>query len=233
MAFRSQDFSAVGKRFLEWFVTHGGLLPDHRVLDIGCGCGRVAIPLSAYLEGGSYSGIDIRRDGVDWCKQHLSPDHPNFSFQLADVYNRHYNPGGRHKAAEYVFPFDDNAFDFVCLISVFTHMLPAEMANYLAEVQRMLRPGGRCFITYFLWNSESSELVRSGRGAFDFRYDRGDWLTTDPDAPEVAVCYREDHVQEQYRRVGLLTKGKPLYGSWCGREQFLSGQDIIVAEKDR
>ena len=36
-----------------------GLKPEHRVLDIGCGVGRVALPLTRYLTSGTYDGFDI------------------------------------------------------------------------------------------------------------------------------------------------------------------------------
>ena len=47
------------------------------------------------------------------------------------------------KASEYTFPYEDGEFDVVVLTSVFTHMLPDDVAHYLDEIARVLKPGGR------------------------------------------------------------------------------------------
>src|SRR5690348_5915887 len=60
------DFRAIGAEFLKRFVRHGGLAPRDRVLDIGSGIGRMALPLTQYLENGTYDGIEIVADGVAW-----------------------------------------------------------------------------------------------------------------------------------------------------------------------
>ena len=67
----------------------------------------------------------------------------NFRFQVADLYNRRYNPHGAHAATEYRFPYDDARFDFAILTSVLTHLLEDEADHYLAETARVLKPGGR------------------------------------------------------------------------------------------
>src|SRR5262245_30990788 len=52
------DFAGMGRRFLELFVSLGGLKPEHRVLDIGCGIGRMALPLTDFLGSvGEYWGF--------------------------------------------------------------------------------------------------------------------------------------------------------------------------------
>ena len=38
-------------------------------------------------------------------------------------------------------------------------MLSADMENYLKQIARVLKPGGRCLITYFLLNPESAKLM--------------------------------------------------------------------------
>src|SRR5262245_55753272 len=54
------DFAAIGREFAGYLRTYAGLSPDHRVLDVGCGIGRIAVPLLDYLsERGSYDGFDI------------------------------------------------------------------------------------------------------------------------------------------------------------------------------
>jgi SAM-dependent methyltransferase len=82
----------------------------------------------------------------------------NFQFYQIDIYDKHYNPAGHCKASEYRFPFPDDSFDFVMLGSVFTHMLPDGVRNYLSEIRQVLAPGGRCMISYFFLNDETRRL---------------------------------------------------------------------------
>lgn len=225
------NFERAGQEFLGHFKELAGLQPDHRVLDVGCGIGRMAIPLTGYLsrEGG-YEGFDVVRRGVEWCRRNVTPRYPNFRFQVADVHNERYNPRGRHEAREYRFPYEDESFDLVFLASVFTHMMPDEVDNYLSEISRVLKPGGRCLISYFLLNEESLGLIEAGKSPLDFKPSTGVYRVVDPEKPEHAVGYDEKHVLGLYEKHGLRPSA-PEYGSWCGRGHHLSYQDIIVAAK--
>jgi hypothetical protein len=53
------DYRKTGEEFLGYFRSLGRLKPTDRVLDLGCGIGRMAVPLTRYLTTGSYEGIDI------------------------------------------------------------------------------------------------------------------------------------------------------------------------------
>src|SRR2546430_10400591 len=95
------------------------------MLDVGSGSGRKTFLLTDYIhDPGCYERLDIVKAGIDWCTERITRRNPCFRFQLIDVYNRNYNPTGKHKAADYKFPFTRDSFDFVVLASVFTHMLP-------------------------------------------------------------------------------------------------------------
>jgi SAM-dependent methyltransferase len=110
------DFRATG----EEFATHArrlvSLEPSDRVLDVGSGIGRIALPLTRILDpSGGYDGIEIVKTGVDWCRRNFTAKHPHFRFHHSDIYNGTYNPGGRLRADEYRFPFEDDTFDVVLL----------------------------------------------------------------------------------------------------------------------
>lgn len=159
-----QLFEETGIEFLKYFREIGELKPHHNVLDVGCGIGRMAIPLAGYLTGkGSYKGFDIVPAGVEWCQSNITPKFPSFEFTIADIYNKLYNPNGTQQSENYAFPYDAGSFDFVFLTSVFTHMYAEDLENYLAEVSRVLRPGGTCLITFFLINEDSQQQIDSGK----------------------------------------------------------------------
>jgi SAM-dependent methyltransferase len=69
------DIALVGNQFLAYFKDYAYLSPDEHVLDVGCGVGRMAIPLTKYLsKSGSYDGFDIMRRGIDWCHNRITID---------------------------------------------------------------------------------------------------------------------------------------------------------------
>ncbi len=230
---RSQEvFHQIGQTFFRFFVDLCGLRPRERVLEVGSGVGRMAVPLTRYLEEtGSYEGFDVIPDGIKWCQKHISSRFPNFHFSWANVFNGVYNPGGKHKASEYRFPYGDESFDFVFLTSVFTHLLPDDMQNYLSEISRVLKRTGRCLITFFLLNKESLKLVQDGRSSLAFTFEFEGYRTINRKQPEAAVGHEESCVLGLLERSGLNIRAPVHYGSWCGRSQFLDYQDIIIASR--
>lgn len=108
----------------------------------------MARPLTRYLKA-SYDGIDIVKPSIEWCAKIYARRFPRFHFHFADLFNGEFNPEGKDLASEYQFPFADSTFDFVFLTSVFTHMLPPDTKNYLAEISRVLKPGATCLAPSF------------------------------------------------------------------------------------
>jgi SAM-dependent methyltransferase len=191
----------------------------------------MARPLAGYLnEAGSYDGFDVNRDGIGWCRRRYRR-HPSFRFQVADLFNARYNPAGRYRADEYRFPYQDGSFDVAVLTSVLTHLLQDECEHYLAEVARVLAPGGRMLATFFLLNDTSRALIAEGQAGLAFTDADEVVAVVDEAVPEEAVAYADEWVFETLRRHDLvLTQVHP--GSWCGREEFVSFQDVVVASKE-
>jgi len=224
------DFVSTGDEFAKYFVELGGLKPEDRVLEIGCGLGRMARPLTAYLSSGSYEGVDIVPGDIEWCQRNIGGRFPHFRFHLANVRNSQYNPEGALRSAEYIFPFAADEFDFVFLTSVFTHMLSDEMEHYLSEIARMVRKGGTGVFTFFLLNGESRSLTRAGISSLNFAFMNTGCWTASEELPEANVGYEESRVIELCGRFGLSVEGIR-YGGWCGRHDYLSFQDLVVIRK--
>jgi SAM-dependent methyltransferase len=128
-----------------------GLTRDSRILDLGCGPGRLAIGLLADLGTvRQYAGIDVDKAYVAWSRRHIERHHPDFEFRHIDVANARYHPRGQPVTDGFQLPFADASFDVICLISVFSHMEAKEVAAYLRQLNRVLAPDGGIFLTAFL-----------------------------------------------------------------------------------
>lgn len=228
------DFRAIGAEFLQYFVRLGGLSPTDRVLEIGCGIGRMALPLTQWLRygTGSYDGVDVVKDGIAWCAQAITPIYGNFRFHHLDYRNPVYNPAGNLEADRAALPFADARFDFVLMTSLLTHLDQATTAAYLAEVARMLRPGGRCFVSLFLMNDRARQELKAqpARLAFDIAA-TGPEFQADADHPGSAVAFEESWLLEQCRSNGMAPAAPVRYGHWSGL-QAPNYQDLLVLRRE-
>jgi SAM-dependent methyltransferase len=224
------DFVATGDEFLGHFTQLGGLEPSERVLDVGCGIGRMARPLTRLLDGdGSYDGFDINREGIAWCQERYR-SHANFTFTAVDLFNRRYNPAGTQSADRFTFPYADASFDFALATSVFTHLLEGEAERYVAETARVLAGGGRAFTTWFLLDEGSRAAIAHDRAGLPFLEAQERVAVVSDEVPEEAIAFDRAWVTETMRRHGLsLTAVHE--GTWRGDEGNTSFQDLVVAEK--
>jgi SAM-dependent methyltransferase len=224
-----EEFHDNGIEFLGIYRDLVGLKPDDAILDVGCGIGRKTVQLTRYLSrNGRYEGFDITKAGIDWCNATIARRHPNFHFRHVDVRSDLYNPAASTTAAEFTFPYDDKSFDVVVLGSVFTHMLPPGVERYTSEVARVLKPGGRSLISYFLLNAGALDAIGSGRSTIDLPYVHDGYRAMDANVPDKVVAHDEGRVRAMYSANGLAITRVEL-GSWCGRSPALSYQDLIVA----
>lgn len=226
------DFKAVGNEFLQYFIDLCHLKPDDAVLDVGCGIGRIAVPLTGYLSAaGSYEGFDPVPLGINWCQQHITPRFPNFQFRQTDIFNGFYFPAGQEDALNYSFPYADDQFDSVLVVGVFTHMTLTEIAHYVAEIKRVLKPGGRCFTSFFLLDDESRPLMSRPASAFNFQYVFEGRQAFDPHNPNTGSAHDEREILNIFAAHGLVVDQPVQHGSWSGQQPSLSFLDIIIVRK--
>lgn len=227
------DFKKIGKDFLQHFIQLGKLKPYEKVLDVGCGIGRMAIPLTQYLDTrGSYEGFDVVKGAIDWCSNNISRVYPGFKFKHIDVYNKHYNINAAIKPAKLTFPYGDETFDFVFLTSVFTHMLPEDVGKYISEIYRVLKKSGRCFVTFFLLNQEALKNIDKGASAINFKRVTDVYSAANLSVPEAAIAYNEKFVKNLFQKFKLKILGNIYYGAWSGRKNGYDFQDIVVVRKE-
>ena len=141
-----------------------GLRPEHQVLEPGCGPGRNARFIAPFLdpERGAFAGFDLSAPSIDWAKKTITKQFPNAQFVHANIKNAAYNPAGDLLASEYQFPYEDERFDVVFLPSVFTHMDQEGFEGYVAEIHRVMKPGGALLSWHFLVDETRIELVNRG-----------------------------------------------------------------------
>jgi len=110
-------------------------------------------------------------------------------------------------------------------------MLPEDVKRYTREISRVLGVGGRCLISFFLLNDESKRLMTEKKSAMDFPHEYGTYRIYNRRVPENAIAYEESYALELISKNSLRVAEPIHYGSWCGRTNFLSYQDVIVAFK--
>jgi SAM-dependent methyltransferase len=99
------------------------------ILEFGCAAGRMLRHLEAEARTTEVWGVDLHSAAIHWAQAHLSPPFHFFT-----------NTTAPH------LPFEDNSFGLVFAGSVWTHIGELDDA-WLLEIRRILRPGGRLYLT--------------------------------------------------------------------------------------
>lgn len=139
---KPEEFYETGKDWGKKFLNLNIIRKGDKVLDLGCGNGRIAIGLEdANIH---YLGIDCVKESIEFCQKNL----PQFKFQHQDTWNSFYNPQG--KVSPFDFALPKNEFDVVIALSVWTHLEDLKTAkHYIKQVYESLKPEGRFYVTWF------------------------------------------------------------------------------------
>lgn len=228
----SGNYLETGETFLSYFIKYGQITPESAILDIGSGIGRMAVPFTDFLsKKGSYEGFDIVKKGVDWCTKNISSGFPNFNFKLIPLKNDLYNHATNEKAADLKFPYKNEQFDFAFLTSVFTHMMPDAIDNYLTEIHRVLKADKICFATFFILD-EKSKKAMSEMGRKNFPHDFGNYALMDKKVKEANVAYQKEYLFDLLKSHNFEITNF-FRGNWSGIEsgELNEHQDIIIIKK--
>lgn len=116
------------EEFLDALARNGAApLPQASVLEWGCGCGRLSRWIAP--RAARFVGVDINPRLLGWCVDNLPGDY-------------------RRTALAPPAPLPGAAFDIVYGCSVLTHLREASARAWLAELERVLKPGGRLLLTF-------------------------------------------------------------------------------------
>ena len=135
------DWDEVGK-IMSKFVQSHGLSSGMKVLDFGCGSGRLAYALSKDIDLHSYVGIDIVKDLLRYAGRKCPS---NYKFLINNSLS---------------IQLKDSNFDFAFGFSIFTHLLQTEIMLYSQQIFDLLRPGGT-FIYSFIELDHHWEIFES------------------------------------------------------------------------
>jgi len=193
-------FLVHARDFWMFAFTEGLANAKSSILDIGSGCGRWAHWLRDYnFRGrrftGLYVGIDIDAEAIAWCEKHYDPE--RFRFHHSTHSSVSYNQRG--EAAQYRIPEPDGTMDLVVSNSLLTHVLEAELENYIRESYRVLRPGGAIMHSHF--NLDYPPATYGTRHTFQHAV--GNARVESIEQPEAAVAYRTDYLFKVARGVGF------------------------------
>ncbi|NEP88206.1 MAG: glycosyltransferase [Okeania sp. SIO2C2] len=205
-------------KFLGDFIQRVGLQPTAEVLEIGCVVGNIAYGLAYYLKSpGRYEGNGFSEELISWAQQNISSHKPHFNFRQID--------------SDLKLPYDDKSFDFVFIGSRFIQVGGSKIRDYLDEVYRVLKPGGRLLFQCFLVNHESEQLISQGKSSQPLIHRVEEGFTKDLNSPEKGMGFLESLLLEWVINAGFNVLGK-YYGSWCGRVGKRSYPDMVIIEKE-
>jgi ubiquinone/menaquinone biosynthesis C-methylase UbiE len=228
----SGDFIETGNHFLNLLKAFCHLLPNHTVLDIGCGIGRIALPLTKYLDSnGKYYGFDIVKTGIDWCNVNISKRFLNFHFEHFNLRNDLYSEEEVKSAKDFIFPYNDETFDVIISTSVFTHMMPEDMEQYISEISRVIKKNGNCLFTFFILN-QHSETQMVNNPIFNFTYKFGHYSLMYEKVKEANVAYREIYLKQLFDKFDFKLE-RLLYGHWSHGDGVKDKdfQDLVILTK--
>lgn len=204
------------QKFSETLV---GPLSDKKILEFGVGIGRVALKM--WVDHGLPShGCDVNEYSIEYMRR-----------QVPEMDLRHTN-------FEPPLPYDDEMFDGLYALSVWTHLPPKLQLPWLEEMYRILKPGGVALITTVgpsglalrkerlpTWKDVSEDDIKS-LGQVFVEYPG---LKKNPDGfPGIGdsygtVLHSHEHVREVWGKVFPHVEICP--------QAILNGQDMIVLRK--
>ena len=219
------------REYVADLILNARLTPTSRVLDIGCGCGRVASGLSRYLDArGSYLGLDVWQEGISWATRHLTEAFPNFTFQTVPAANNYYlaEDTGERNAFD-LSNVPTNHFDVIFAVSLFTHLKLADARQYLEFVAKALSPDGVAYLTFFVMDDEARTWV-ADTGNHKLVEPNGDGMWYGYAKQDFFSGFAPELLQQQFDECGLeVVQQAP--GHWAKKSGARLYQDWFLLRR--
>lgn len=229
------------------YLLENNMTEASAVLEPGCGFGRNARWLAPFLSaavGGRYEGFDILPELTEWGTEHITSRYDHVRFRTVNVVNEHYlhwqnvDHENFRSADEFKFPYESSSFDIVFAPSVFTHLLQPAVETYLRESFRVLRPGGRAMMWFFVLDEAAKTALRESPDKFVegirmVPHSPVSWALKS--APEAAIAFEESYLESIAHKLGFEF-GSVIRGHWRIPAGGLKGnsqdfQDIVFFHK--
>ncbi len=225
----SPHYQRIGKQFHRLLIEQAGLHQNSRLLDFGCGTGRLAHPLQDFLAG-DYHGFDVHPHFIDYCQQTYTK--PNFHFKHADIRHSEYNPQGVVDPTVFEFPSEARSLDIVTGIAVFNHFQTNWIFQYVRQIARVLKPKGIFLGTILLLNQQSIEFInRRTKPPYQFSHRTPESWHDFENRPLFNVAHPEEAIRRVFIKSNLMIKEPIRYGDWCESKIAIAGPDVLVARK--
>ncbi len=138
----------IGELQFRWLVAQG-MAPHHKLLDLGCGCGRLAVKAVPYLDAHNYFGIDISPSLLAAARSEI---------EAAGVLQKLSQDALRATAH-----FDPSpampAVDFIMALSLFTHLTLQRLPTALRTIRAHMAPGARFYATFFTAPEGTAQML--------------------------------------------------------------------------
>jgi SAM-dependent methyltransferase len=213
------------------------LNPGDSILDVGCGCGRIATALTQYVDGkGRYVGIDIVPGLIDFARNFITPRYPHFKFLLLNESNSSYEwwrqREGEIGIAKLTEGVSAQSIDLAISVSLFTHLDYAFALEMLTSIHQVLKNDGRVFVTVFVLDATALDGIEGGRAPFSFKHrtPSGRLYAERSDDPTFAVAYNNNLLDELIRSAGFQL-GQRVRGYWSSGGPAETFQDALILTK--
>lgn len=217
-----KDYENSAKEGIESLRKYTSNLRIKNILDLGCGCGRIAglIP-DTFPDLQSFVGVDVNHTLIEFCKKTYSD--PRFRFQELNLGNSIWAPNKHGLFPDLGF-LGAQKFDMVYAFSVFTHTKYEMFCAWLGEIAKYLSDSGMFYFTLFIKRDTGMEPL------FSFKHQRGqDYWIDDPLHPEAAVAYSHLSILKAILDNNLRVISVD-YGKWNSAK--IHSQDTIIVRRN-
>ena len=184
-----------------------GIEPRQSVLDFGCGCGRTLLWLIRQFPDTRFHGTDVDAEAIEWRRRNLRSAEFRVNSPLPPL------------------PYDDEQFDLIYALSVFTHLSDAHQRSWLPELRRILCRGGTLLLTVHgeeVWKHLSAEQQKRVRSE-GFLFERSKKLRG-----IVPDWYQTAYHTENYELATVGLHFRVLTYARCA----MGYQDVLIAQRD-